>query len=375
LQKGDLKSSEAELREAVKLAPNDAVSLALLGMVLVRLERLPEAKGYLEKAVRVDPADSGTRYNLAAVQVRLGEPKTAKENIQRILRSKSDHAAAVSLGHEIALGEYRANRFAASQSTLEDLIATGARNAKVFNLLAWCYHRQNNLTEAVGAMKRAIELEPSVEINYAHLAQILLEQKKNVAAADVIQKALQLAPNSFQVYKLKGRMESQIGNFNLALASFTRAVELNDADAESLMGLALVQEKLFRFEQAAASFDKGIARFPRDPLFYQAYGRMLLEAGTKRDAAAESRAVSLLERALAFDDSLHVAHYELGKLLLGQGKAQASLPHLEAASKLNPRSGRIHLALANAYRSLERQDDSAKELRLFKTLQAQEEPN
>ena len=67
-QKGELKPAEAELREATRLSPNDAISLALLGGVLARLNRLKEARFYLEKAVAIDPADSGTRYNLAAVE-------------------------------------------------------------------------------------------------------------------------------------------------------------------------------------------------------------------------------------------------------------------------------------------------------------------
>jgi tetratricopeptide (TPR) repeat protein len=213
-------------------------------------------------------------------------------------------------------------------------------------------------------MRQAIELDPSVETNYDNLAQILLEQKENVAAADVIRKALEVAPDSFQVYKLKGRMETQIGNFKRALESFSRAVALNVTDAESLLGLGLVQEKLAQLDQAAATFEKGIARFPRDAQFYQAYGRMLAESGTRLDSA-----VTLFEKALEIDNALPEAHYHLGKLLLAKGKAQESLPHLEAAAKLDPKSSRSHLSLANAYRSLGRQDDAARELKLVRELQ------
>src|SRR5206468_1860479 len=111
-QKGDLKSAEAEFRQAIELSPQDAISTALLGLVLARQDRLKEASIYLEKALKIDPVDSGTRYNLAAVQLRLGESRAAKANLQSILQARPDHAAAIALGHEIALSEYRANRFA-----------------------------------------------------------------------------------------------------------------------------------------------------------------------------------------------------------------------------------------------------------------------
>ena len=102
----------------------------------------------------------------------------------------------------------------------------------------------------------------------------------------------------------------------------------------------------------------------RDAQFYQAYGRMLAESGTRLDSA-----VTLFEKALEIDNALPEAHYHLGKLLLAKGKAQESLPHLEAAAKLDPKSSRSHLSLANAYRSLGRQDDAARELKLVRELQ------
>ncbi len=98
---------------------------------------------------------------------------------------------------------------------------------------------------------------------------------------------------------------------------------------------------------------------------------MLLEPGTGRDSAAESRAVSLLEKALALDNSLAEAHYELGKFLLGRDKVNEALPHLEAAAKLDPENSKIHLALATAYRRVGRAEDAAQELQVFKKLQAQ----
>jgi len=164
-------------------------------------------------------------------------------------------------------------------------------------------------------------------------------------------------------------MEMQIGNFKRALESFSRAVALNGNDAESLLGLGLVQEKLVQLDQAAATFEKGIAQFPRDAQFCQAYGRMLAESGARVDTA-----LTLFEKALALDSSLSEAHYYLGKLLLAKGKAQESLPHLQAAAKLDPRSRRTHLALANAYRSLERKDDASRELKLVKELQEKNGP-
>jgi len=468
-QHGDMKSAEAEFRQAIQLDPHDARSLASLGIVLEKQEKLEEADLYLERALKIDPADLGARYNLAINQFRLKQFPPAKVNLERILAATPGmkpavlllgtvleglaeygraarllesvaelvrqqpawiatlarcyyhtHAQqkaratlewlrpagpeAVFLGgetaaqsgdleaaeqildsirtvypdqarlrYEIAMVEYQAKRFAESESTLRQLVAAGSRDAKIFNLLGWCNHRQNRLPEAVAAMKQAIELEPRAEDHYNHLAQILLEEGRYSDAYETVKQELAVAPGSAGGYKLKGHIESRLGLFNQALESYTRALQLKGEDPDLLVGLGAVQQKLFRPAEAAATFEKGIERYPRDAQLYQAYGRLLLEPGAAGDAAAESRAVALLDKALALDSALPDAHYELGKALLERDRASEALPHLEAAVKLDPRNGRFHLALANAYRCLGRNAEAASELELFRKLTRQEE--
>jgi tetratricopeptide (TPR) repeat protein len=278
---------------------------------------------------------------------------------------RSKYPARAQLGYELAMVQYQATHFQESQATLQQLTAAGTRESRVYNLLSWCYHRQNRLLEAVAAMNRAIDLDPAAENNYDHLAQILIEEGRYADATEAAERAIAVAPKSSAAYQLRGRAETGIGNFKLALGSYTRAVELNPADAGALLNLALVQQKLFQFRDAAGSFEKGIARFPKNPQFYEAYGRMLLDNGNE-----EARAVSLLDKALTLDNKLAVAHYELGKYLLGKDKVQPALAHLEAAAKLDPRDSRTVLALAGAYRQLGRNAEAAEQLRKFKELEA-----
>ena len=59
--RGQLKIAEAELRQAIELAPKEGEYLGLLGIVLGMQQKLQESDIYLEKALRLDPGDSATR--------------------------------------------------------------------------------------------------------------------------------------------------------------------------------------------------------------------------------------------------------------------------------------------------------------------------
>jgi tetratricopeptide (TPR) repeat protein len=434
-QKGDLTSANVHLERALKLEPDDVEARYYLAVNQYRLEQFALAKTNLERILRARPEMRPATLLLGAVLEKLGDYRRAiplLESVTDLVRQQPEWIAILArcyyhtdivkkgretldwlrtagpaavflgaetaaqsgdletaeklfasirstfpdraqLGYELAMVQYQAKHFPESQVTLQALIATGTRDAKVYNLLSWCHHRQNRLPEAVAAMKTAIDLDPAAETNYDHLAQILIEEGRYADATEAAEKALVVAPKSSAAYLLRGRAETGIGNFKLALHSYARAAELDPANAGALLNLALVREKLFQFREAAGSFEKGIARFPKNSQFYEAYGRMLLDNGSDAGSdggSNEARAVSLLERALTLDNQLAGAHYELGKYLLGKDKVQPALAHLEAAAKLDPRDSRAALALAGAYRRLGRNAEAREQLRKFKELEA-----
>src|SRR5450755_1612161 len=121
-QKGDLKGAEAELRQAITWTPNDPVALAVLGTILSQPPRLEEADIWLERALKLDPGETNTRYNLAFNLFRLDKLDAAKTNLERILKQKPDHKEAASLlaaigvktRYDAAFDQYRAGHFSAS---------------------------------------------------------------------------------------------------------------------------------------------------------------------------------------------------------------------------------------------------------------------
>ena len=471
LREGRIQQAEAEFRIVVDAAPGNAVAHSLLGMALTGGQKPEEANRHFEAALKLDPSDAGTRYNLALNQFRLGRSPDSRKHLERILKAKPGHpqaslllgsvleslgadeqamklleslpdivpqapdailslarcyyragqkeragrtlnllrghsagpeatlsgahAAADAgdpdtagrlletipptfpdkgrLGYERAHVQYEAGRFEECRSTLLATIGGGSRDPRLYRLLAWAYQRQVQPAEAVRTMMQAIEIEPSNDTGYGDLAALLMEQRRYSEAYDLALRTVERMPKSALAYKRKGQAEGHISNLHEAVRSLTHAVELAPEDGEALLLLAQAQAGVWLIPQASATFEKGIARYPRNARFYEAYGSMLVQPTAKPDAAAEARAQSLLEKALALDASLPGARYELGRLLLKQGKPAEALPHLEAAAKLSPGDSEVFFTLAGAYRDLKRDSDFRKTLEMYKALKTKEQ--
>jgi len=391
-QAGNLQAAESELREAVKLAPNDPQALAVLGIVLSQQGKIAEGTPLLERACTLAPRNTNTRYNLALNQFRLGNKTGAKANLQRILREEPGHQQAAALlatlaqkteqktgqagkqpdSYAAALKEYRGGRIAQSRALLEQMVNGGSKDPNVFHLLAWCHHRQGRRQEARSAMQQALELAPDDPELYTNAAQILLEQGDLNGARAGVDKALELAPDNAAAHKLSGTLSAAEGNMKAALASYQRAAELDRTDPETVERLGRVQLRLQQYAGSRQTLETGIARFPSYARLYNAYAESLLDPDAAPGADAEARAKAALQKALALDASLWEAHLQLGSLLLKQGAAAAAVPHLEAATKLDPGNAPAHFTLANAYRAAGRKADQARELQRYRELETQQ---
>src|SRR5262249_49906982 len=149
-------------------------------------------------------------------------------------------------------------------------------------------------------------------------------------------------PDSARVFLLKGSVELAATLFTDAVDSFSRALQLDPASPDATIGLARAQFGAGMTQQANATLERAIANSPKNPPLELELAQLLLKEAETGDEGAGTRAEQLLKSAVALDDTLAEAHYQLGDLALHQGQAQRALVHLERAAKLNPASAKVH---------------------------------
>jgi Flp pilus assembly protein TadD len=90
---------ETNLRKVIKLKPDHAQAYNALGYTLAdRSQRLPEAKGYIEKALALAPDDPFILDSMGWVHFRMGNHKEGLDYLQRAYKTRPDPEIAAHLG-------------------------------------------------------------------------------------------------------------------------------------------------------------------------------------------------------------------------------------------------------------------------------------
>lgn len=392
------------LQTLLKAKPGDPQALLLLGMVsentadyataakmlasvptLVRAQ--PESIAALARSYyHIGEADkarlwlkellnhaAGTQAVLLGAQIadEMQDYQTAESLLVSLQSSSPDQ---VTLKYRLALVRFHAKRFPESEQVIQQLLDAGHKSGEIYRLLGWCRQQQHRHQDAVRAFQEAITLEPTNETSYLDLGEILLRERRLVPALELAKRTANAFPDSSHAFLLKGSVELAAILFTDAVNSFSRALQLDPAGRDATIGLARAQFGAGMTQQAKATLEEAIGKSPEKARFELELAQLLLKDAETGDEAAGIRAEQLLKSAVALDDTLSEAHYQLGDLALGRGQPQRALIHLEKATKLDPTSAKVHFALSRAYRRLGKNEEAAKESALYDKLKEQETP-
>jgi tetratricopeptide (TPR) repeat protein len=394
--------AKEELEVLLKKKPGDKPATLLLGMVSENMKDYAAAArllGSVPALVREQPESIAA---LARSFYRTGRKEKGRAALQQLLTHPAgppgvllgaqiademhDYATAEKLlvsikplfadqatvGYQLALVQYHAKGFVASQRTLQNLVDSGYKSGKVLNLLGWCYQQQYLVEKAVSAFDQSIALEPEQESNYLDLANILLINRSLPAALKVANRTTEAFRNSPEAFGLKGSVELKLGQFNDAIDSYRKALHIDAANSDAALGLAEAQSAAGLTNDAIASFEASLKQYPKDARFRLQYALMLLKESETGNAVAEVRAEQLLKSAIALNPSLPGVHYYLGDLALKKGQIAEAVWYLERAAKIDAESAQVHFALSRAYRRVGRKQEASREMAFYQNLKESE---
>jgi protein O-GlcNAc transferase len=217
----------------------------------------------------------------------------------------------------------------------------------------------------------AIDKYPAEPANFIDLGKLCLKENRLDTGLKVAQNGAALHPSSASLFEVKGEIESKEGLHAKAVQSYQKAYQLEPKSPEALLGLAIAQINLLQNQEAVANFEKGIKLYPRHARFHAEYGKALLLPWAGGEIpTATVKAEQLLKKALQLDNSISMAHFELGRLQVKEKRSEEALPHLQMAAKLDPKKAETHFLLGRACRDLGRAAEAESEMKLFQQLES-----
>ncbi len=173
-----------------------------VALLYLELGRVEEAIGHLEAAVRLQPREAFTRFNLGIALKLAGRLDEAVREFAEAIRIQPDHA----LAH---------------------------------NQLGSVYSQQGRPDDALRHYREAVRVAPQHAAAHNNLGVALMQRGELDEAAAQFEHTLRLDPGSADAHYNLGHLMKQRGNLAGAVAHFERAVELTRAgDARAVEALS-----------------------------------------------------------------------------------------------------------------------------------------
>ena len=189
-----------------------------------------------------------------------------------------DHNAEVLISH----GEY-----ALARNVYQTLLQSGQKTGQALYGIARCFEKEGKLDLALQKYEESASYLPSIEV-FLHIAGILVQQKKDRYAAEVVERALNIKDISsdmkFELHKTAGNCWLRINRFEESDRHFFRALDLRPSADEVRSNLGSSYLKQRRIPEARNSFQDAVACNPHNDKAQMGYGVCLEQAGLKREA-------------------------------------------------------------------------------------------
>jgi len=363
---GQTREGLKAFHQAFALDPNYVAALEAAAQIEYNAGR-PEARGLLEKIVRLEPQDQTAHAMLGALAFKRKDCGTAITHFDKSPEAISNnHLALAEFGaclvranragdaiqvfrrleqvqpndwhsrYNLGLVQFLAHQYTEAIQTLQPLTEGASPNAGALNLLAAVYEANQQTPQAVAALQRASQLAPHEVNNYLDIAALCLDHGAFQVGVDVLTAALKMVPDSPPLYIERGVLYVQMGQFNEADADFQKASILEPAQNLSIAarGISLVQRN--ELGRSLETVRERLKKAPNDPILNYLLAEVLIRKGIRPGTPEFQEARDAAQRAVHSKPDFALAYDVLSVLYVRAGQTSQAAAASRLALKADP---------------------------------------
>ncbi len=221
---------------------------------------------------------------------------------------------------------------AALQSVLEsDVLEKPSATATAFDWLKYGNRlwRLGRFKDAEIALDRAIQLKPNFYQAFYVKGLALSGQDKPADAIAAFDKTLSLEPRFYEALRMKAQMLEQLKRYPEALTTIEKAIQLESKDP---LFYSLKGDLLFNLKQ----YDKAIAAYTQSLALKSAYYTYMQRGRSRFSGGDYQGAYADYDKAISQQPNDYFSYMSRGLMNSVQGKSQASLADFNQALQFMP---------------------------------------
>ena len=192
-QAGRYAEAETVFRKVMELREANARDYANLGGSLAGQGRLDEAIEAYQEALRITPEETYARNNLALALLTSGDAAAAEEHLREALRIDPAYADA---HFNLGLLLERTGRPEQAEGAYRQALAVNPAHAASYNSLARLLAIRGDETGAMALWRKTVSINALDLDAMYNLAMLLSKNDEHAEAIGLLNRAMQLAPNS-----------------------------------------------------------------------------------------------------------------------------------------------------------------------------------
>jgi tetratricopeptide (TPR) repeat protein len=329
---GNNERAEDELQSVLHTAPDDHRALDLLGVVRVLQHRESDAEDLFRRVVQIKPDLASGHAHLGLLYLQVGRSEEAIPQLREAVRldpARTDASdALVRLWRDQAQAATKTGDSSTALALLNDAQKVAPKNADLQFEFGMAALQMFLWDDAIEAFRQTLQLRKNDPmavwgLGRAYMGQSNFEDARRQFARYVAQR-----PDDSAGHCALGMALAALERSAEARTQFEQSIALAPTQTESYFRLGLLDLDSKDLDAAARNLRLVLERDPKHAGAMAALGQLEFERKHYTEAS------DMLQRAIASDDSLGIAHYYLGLTYSRMGRKSESDEEFQKATEL-----------------------------------------